>query len=75
VWGLEGLLPSSSGSSSNGLSSTGQLSRLLASHDTPAAVGAMAFDPMSELLCSGHKDGTVSVWNCSHSTQCSTIFE
>lgn len=77
MWGLQGLLPSVSGSasSSGGLSTSNQLSRLLASQRTPADVGAMAFDPMAELLCSGHRDGIVSVWNCSYSTQCSTIFE
>lgn len=80
VWGLQGLLPSggsggSSSSSSGGLSTSAQLSRLLASQRTSADVGAMAFDPTAELLCAGHKDGAVSVWNCSYSTQCSTIYE
>jgi hypothetical protein len=76
VWGLQGLLPSGGSSSSGGLTTSTQLSRLLASQQTPADVGAMAFDPMAELLCAGHRDGIVSVWNCSsYSTPCSTIYE
>lgn len=77
MWALQGLLPSGGSSSSTaGLTTSAQLSRLLASNQTPADVGAMAFDPVAELLCAGHKDGIVSVWNCSsYNTQCSTIYE
>eukprot|EP00775_Hariotina_reticulata_P004478 gene4478-4732_t len=39
--------------------------RLLASQPRPAVVCSMAYDPVSEVLCSGHRDGLVSVWNCS----------
>lgn len=76
MWGLQGLLPSGGSSGSGSLTTSAQLSRLLASQQMPAAVGAMAFDPMAELLCAGHRDGIVSVWNCSsYSTQCSTTYE
>lgn len=74
MWGLHGLLPNTG--SSHGMASTSsQLSTLLGSQRARADVGAMAFDPMAELLCAGHKDGIVSIWNCCYSTQCSTIFE
>lgn len=44
-------------------------SPLLASHRRTAFVGAMAFDPVTELLCSGDSNGIVSVWNCSTAQQ------
>ena len=72
--GLQHLLPRSN-SSSNGCSSLVQPSQLLGSQRKPAAVGAMAFDPVAEVLCAGHKDGIVSAWNCCYSTQCGTILE
>lgn len=76
MWGLQGLLPCAGGGSGSGVAAnTGRLSALLGSQQAAADVGAMAFDPMAELLCAGHKDGIVSVWNCSYSTQCGTIFE
>lgn len=75
VWGMQHILPGAN-SSSNGCSSVTQPSHLLASQCKPAAVGAMAFDPVAELLCAGHSDGVVSIWNCCYSTtQCGTIFE
>jgi hypothetical protein len=79
VWGLQGLTTGGGGSSSSGTacSTTAQLSQqLLASQRRRASVGAaMAFDPMVEVLCAGHSDGIVSVWNCCHSPHCSTYVD
>jgi hypothetical protein len=53
----------SSGSSGSAASVRHPSSPLLARQVQTAAVGAMAFDPVTELVCSGHSDGVVSVWN------------
>jgi WD40 repeat protein len=62
---------SAGGSSSSGqrLQQHHHAQQLLASQRKRADVAAMAFDPVGELLCSGHRDGIVSVWNCSFSMQ------
>lgn len=31
-----------------------------------ALVDTMAYDPIGQLLCSGHRDGLVSMWSCRH---------
>jgi WD40 repeat protein len=43
--------------------------RLRSSQPRPAIVCSMTYDSVSELLCSGHRDGLVSVWNCSFNAE------
>ncbi len=57
LWSLEDLLKPTS--------AAGDPWQLLACQERRSLVTSVAFDPVAELLYSGHKDGIVAAWNCS----------